>query len=207
MLKIIGRKTSSNVQKVLWACAELGVKYERQDAGMQFGVTNTPDYIAMNPNRLVPTIVEDGFVLWESNSIVRYLAMKHGTGTLCPADLKIRASAERWMDWQLTTMGPAFGPMFHGLVRTAPEKRDHGAIEKSRANAESKFEILDSYLARSQFLAGEQFSFGDIPLGIYAYRWYTFEGIERKDLKNVRRWYEELTRRPGFREHIMIGLS
>lgn len=207
MLKIIGRKTSSNVQKVLWACAEMGVKFERQDAGMRFGVTNTPEYIAMNPNKLVPTIIEDGFVLWESNSIVRYLAQKHGMGTLCPSDLKVRASAERWMDWQLTTLGPAFTPMFHGLVRTPPEKRDAQAIEKSRANTETKLEIMDSYLAKTKFMAGEQFSFGDIPVGIYVYRWYAFEGIARKDLKNVKRWYDELCKRPGFKEHIMIGLS
>jgi glutathione S-transferase len=207
MLKIIGRTTSSNVQKVLWACAELGVKFERQDAGMHFGVTNTPEYIAMNPNKLVPTIVEDGFVLWESNSIVRYLAQKHGMGKLCPSDLQTRASAERWMDWQLTTMGPAFTPMFHGLVRTPPEKRDAQAIEKSRANAETKFEIMESYLSKTKFLGGDAFSFGDIPLGIYAYRWYAFEGIQRKDLKNLKRWYDALCQRPGFKEHVMIGLG
>ena len=207
MLKIIGRKTSSNVQKVLWACAEMGVKFERQDAGMQFGVTNTPEYIAMNPNKLVPTIIDDGFILWESNSIVRYLAQKHGMGTLCPTDLKVRASAERWMDWQLSTMGSAFSPMFHGLVRTPPDKRDPQAIEKSRANTETKFEIMDSYLGKTRFLGGDQFSFGDIPLGIYAYRWYAFEGIKRKDLKNLKRWYDDLCKRPGFKEHVMIGLG
>jgi glutathione S-transferase len=207
MLKIIGRKTSSNVQKVLWACGEMGVPYDRQDAGLQFGVVNTADYIAMNPNKLVPTIIEDGFVLWESNSIVRYLAMKHGVGTLCPTDLQLRASAERWMDWQLTTLLRAISPMFHGLIRTPPEKRDAAAIARSRDEAEEKFGIMDSYLAKTTYIAGNDFTFGDIPLGIHAYRWFTFEGIERKDLKNLKRWYDLLCQRPAFREHIMIGLS
>ena len=207
MLKIIGRKSSSNVQKVLWACAEMGVAYERQDAGLQFGVNNTPEYAAMNPNKLVPTIVEDGFILWESNSIVRYLAQKHGMGTLCPKDLRVRASAERWMDWQLTTLGPAFTPMFHGLVRTAPDKRNWEAINKSRDAAEQKCEILDSHLAKSKYLAGDDFSFGDIPCGIHVYRWFEFKEIERKDLPNLKRWFDLLCQRPAFKEHIMIGLS
>ena len=113
------------------------------------------------------TIVEDdGWSMWESNAITRYLAARHAPGTLYPNDLRQRASAERWMDWQLTTLGPAFTPMFHGLVRTPPEKRDAQAIEKSRANTETKLEIMDSYLAKSKFMAGEQFSFGDIVIGI-----------------------------------------
>ena len=132
MLKIIGRTSSSNVQKVLWACAELGIAYEREDAGREFGVVDTPEYAKLNPNRRVPTIVEDGFVLWESNSIVRYLAAKHGAGGLYPNDLRVRADAERWMDWQLSALGPAFTNIFHGLVREAPEKRNQDAISKSR---------------------------------------------------------------------------
>lgn len=207
MLKIWGRKNSLNVQKVLWACAEMEVAFEREDAGMQFGVTDTPAYVAMNPNRLVPTIDDDGFVLWESNSIVRYLAMKHGMGTLCPHDLQTRASAERWMDWQLTTMDPAFRALYLGLMRTAPERRDPDAIERSRVLSTAKFEILDAYLAKTRFLAGDAFSFGDIPLGIHAYRWYNLPGIERRKLSNVERWYAELCARPAYEEHVMIGLS
>lgn len=207
MLKIIGRRNSSNVQKVLWACGEMGVPYEREDAGLQYGVVNTPEYIALNPNRLVPTIIEDGFVLWESNSIVRYLAMKHGMGTLCPTDLRVRASAERWMDWQLTTMHRAITPLFHGLIRTPPEKRDAGAIARARDETEKVFQIMDDYLARTTYLAGDAFTFGDIPLGIHAYRWFSFEGIERREMKNLNRWYDLLCARPAFREHVMIGLS
>ena len=124
MLKILGRKNSSNVQKVLWCCDELGLAYEREDVGGSFGKNRDPEYLALNPNGLVPTIIDDGFVLWESNSIIRYLAAKHGRGTLYPEDLRARALAERWMDWQLSVLGPAIGPVFWGLIRTPPGKRD-----------------------------------------------------------------------------------
>ena len=128
MLTIWGRINSINVQKVLWCCAELGVAYERIDAGGSFGVSNTPEYLAMNPNGLVPTIKDDGFVLWESNVIVRYLAAKHGAGTLYPGDLRECAEADRWMDWQVTTLWMALRPLFFGYVRTPPEQRDAAAL-------------------------------------------------------------------------------
>ena len=130
MLKIWGRTTSSNVQKVMWAVGELGLAYERIDIGGPFGKNNEPAYLAMNPNGLVPTLEEDdGFLLWESNSIVRYLAAKHGPGKLEPKDLRAQASAGRWMDWQLSVAGPAITPVFWGLIRTPPEKRDPAAID------------------------------------------------------------------------------
>ena len=129
MLQIKGRDTSSNVMKVLWACTELGLEFERQDVGGTYGGNDTPEYRALNPNGLVPTIVEDdGFVLWESNSCVRYLAAKHDHGGLYPEDLKTRAGAERWMDWQVTTVSPAMVPVFRGMIRTPPEARDMAAI-------------------------------------------------------------------------------
>ena len=120
MLKIWGRKNSINVQKVLWCCAELGIKYDRIDAGMEHGVNNTPEYRAMNPNGTIPTIDDDGFVLWESHAIVRYLAAKHGAGTLWPADLKQRADSDRWMDWAHTFAREFQRPVFWALARTAP---------------------------------------------------------------------------------------
>ena len=134
MLKIWGRTNSVNVKKSLWAAEELGLKYERVDAGMQFGVNKTPEYLKMNPTGLVPTIEDDGFVLWESHSIVRYLAAKHGAGTLCPSDPGGRADAERWMDWAFTFQG-AMRNVFWGLIRTPPEKRDPKAIEEGRVNS------------------------------------------------------------------------
>src|SRR6266852_5561281 len=132
MIKIWGRNTSINVQKVMWAIDELGLARERIDVGGPFGKNNEPAYLAMNPNGLVPTLEEDDFVLWESNSVVRYLASKYGAGTLEPADLRARASASRWMDWQLTTTAPAIQPLFWGLIRTPPEKRDHAAINAAK---------------------------------------------------------------------------
>ncbi len=206
-MKIIGRKSSSNVQKVLWALAEMDVEYDREDAGREFGVVDTDAYAVLNPNRRVPTLVDGDFVLWESNAIVRHLAREHGLGTLHPDDAHALASAERWMDWQLTTLGPGFTNIFHGLVRDAPEKRNWDAIEKSRATTEANLEIVDAQLAKTKFLASDDFTMGDIPAGIYAYRWYAFEGIERKALPNVERWYAALQERPAFREFVMVGLG
>jgi len=207
MLKIIGRKSSSNVQKVLWACAELGVPYEREDAGREFGVVDTPAFQALNPNRRVPVMVEDGFVLWESNTIVRYLADRHGKGGLSPSDRLVRADAERWMDWQLSALGPAFTPLFHGLIRTPPDRRDAASIEKGRAATQAHLEMLDGALARRPFVAGDDFTFGDIPVGIYAYRWYALEGIERKPMPSLERWYERLQQRPGYRQFVMVAMG
>ena len=133
MIKIWGRKTSSNVQKVMWAVGEIGLPHERIDIGGQFGKNREPAYLAMNPNGLVPTLEEeDGYLLWESNTIVRYLAAKHRSSVLEPADLRTRANAGKWMDWQLAVAGPAITPVFWGLIRTPPEKRDHAAIEEGK---------------------------------------------------------------------------
>ncbi len=138
MIKIWGRNTSVNVQKVMWAVGELGLPHERIDVGGSFGKNNEPAYLAMNPNGLVPTLEEDGFVLWESNAIVRYLAAKYGAGTLEPSDMRARARASSWMDWQLTVAAPAVTPVFWGLVRTPPEKRDHAPIEARWAISRSR---------------------------------------------------------------------
>ena len=206
MLTIWGRANSINVQKVLWCCAELGLPYERIDAGGSFGVSNTPEYLAMNPNGLVPTISDDGFVLWESNVIVRYLAAKHGQGTLYPGDLKERAEAERWMDWQVTTLWAALRPLFFGYVRTPPEQRDAAALQAAQRSGEQALAILDCYLAGRAFVAGARFTMGDIPVGISVYRW-TALPISRPDVPNVTRWYKNLTERPGFQTQVMLPLS
>jgi len=202
MLKIIGRKTSSNVQKVLWTCGELGLPFEREDLGGPFGGNDKPEYRALNPNGRVPTIIDDGFVLWESNSCSRYLAAKHAYGTLYPEDLQARANGERWMDWQLTIVSPAMVPVFWGLVRTKPEDRDNDAIEAARQKLSGVMGILDAHLANSTYVAGKTFTVGDIPLGIAAYRWFNME-MKREHHPNLRRWYDLLTRRPPFQEHIM----
>ena len=208
MLTIYGRKSSSNVQKVLWCCGELVIAFNRIDMGRQFGGNKEPPYLAMNPNGLVPTIVEDdGFTLWESNSILRYLAKRYGPRDFYPADAKRAALGEQWMDWQLNSLNVAFTPMFHGLVREAPERRDHAAIERSRADTQRHLAMLDRHLQHSRFVAGDTFSVADIPAGIYAYRWHTFEGIVRDSLPAFERWYAELQTRPPFVEHVMVGLA
>jgi glutathione S-transferase len=206
VLKILGRKNSSNVQKVLWCCDELGLAYEREDVGGPFGKTREPAYLALNPNALIPTIIDDDFVLWESNTIIRYLAAKHGTGTLYPTDPRIRAKAERWMDWQLSVVVPAINPIFFGLIRTPPEKRDQAAITAARDKLAGAMTMLDAELGRTDFVAGDAFTVGDIPVGIMTYRWYTLE-IEREELPNLKRWYDRLTERPGFKKNVMIGLT
>src|ERR1700742_1930642 len=147
MLKIWGRNTSSNVQKVIWALAEMKLPFERIDVGGAFGKTKDPFYLAMNPNSLVPTLEEeDGFTLWESNSIIRYLAAKHNNRTLEPADLKTRALAQKWMDWQLSVMGPAITPVFWGLIRTPPEKRDANVIDAAKLKTIDAAKIMDTQL-------------------------------------------------------------
>lgn len=205
VLKILGRKTSSNVQKVMWCIGELGLKHERVDIGGPFGGNNEPKYLALNPMGLIPTMDEDGFVLWESNAIVRYLAGKHGAGSLMPSDLRRRAEAERWMDWQLSALGPAITPVFLGLIRTPPDKRDPAAIEAGRKRTAQMFAILDAHLAGRQYVAGDSLSVGDIALGIFAYRWFNFP-VERPEIKNVGAWYERLTRRPAFKQHVMLPI-
>ena len=184
MLKIWGRVNSVNVKKALWAAEELGLKYERIDAGMQFGVTKTPEYLAMNPNSLVPTIEDDGFVLWESHTIVRYLCAKHGMGMLCPSDLKARADAERWMDWAFTFQS-AMRAVFWGLIRTPAEKRDPKAIEEGRVQSHpAGARLWMTHLAEKPYAAGGAFTMGDIPIGCEVQR-YMRVPIERPKLPNA----------------------
>ena len=206
MLKIWGRTNSANVKKVLWCADELGVKYERQDAGLQFGVVNEPWYRKMNPNGLVPTIEDNGLVLWESNTIVRYLAATHGAGTLWPADPGARAASDKWMDWALSTLQSPYRDVFWGLVRTPPEKRDMDQIEAARQKCSVLFGIVDAALEGKRFLNGEQLTIGDIPLGCFAYGWDAVP-IERPAMKNLDAWYQRLGERPAYRRHVMLPLS
>ena len=206
MLTIWGRANSINVQKVLFCCEELGLPYRRIDAGGEFGATDSARYIAMNPNRLVPTIEDGAFQLWESNVIVRYLAQKHGLGTLCPEPIERRFDAERWMDWQATSLWPVLRPVFIGLIRTAPEQRDAAAIAGAAEQCARFMTMLDAQLAATPFVGGDTFTMGDIPVGVSAYRWYTLE-VPHPKLPNLERWYEGLTARPAFRKVVMLKLS
>ena len=208
MLKIWGRNTSSNVQKAMFAIGELGLAHQRIDIGGQFGKNREPPYLAMNPNGLVPTLEEDdGFQLWESNSIVRYLAAKHGAGTLEPADPHMRARAGQWMDWQLSVYGPAITPVFWGLIRMPPEQRDNKAIADGKVRTTAAVQILDAHFAKNAYAAGDVFSMGDIPMAVMSYR-YRELVPERPAFPNFERWYAAIASRPAFRDHVLsIPLS
>jgi len=205
VLKIWGRINSVNVKKALWAADELGLKYERIDAGLHFGVNKTPEYLKMNPTGLVPTIEDDGFVLWESHTVVRYLAAKHGMGSLCPSELRARADAERWMDWAFTFQG-AMRNVFWGLIRTPPEKRDPKAIEEGRKKSIELLAIPESVLSKQPYLSGSAFTMGDIPFGCELQR-YMRVPIERPTFPNVHAYFERLRERPAYRKHVDIPLS
>jgi glutathione S-transferase len=202
MLKVWGRKNSANVQKAMWAIGELGLAYERIDIAGAFGHNREAPYLALNPNGLVPTLEDGNLVLWESNSIVRYLARKHGQGTLEPADPGERAVASQWMDWQLTVLGPAIHTTFWGLVRTPPEKRDMAAIEASIAKTTAAIQILDAQLAKTAYVAGDTFSMGDIPVGVFGYRFHSLVKV-RPPLPNFERWFAAISKRPAFYDHIL----
>ena len=206
MLKIWGRANSINVQKVLWCCAELNIKYDRIDAGMQFGVNNTPEYLAMNPNGLVPTVNHDGFVLWESHAILRYLCGLHGLGTLWPGTPRAFANADRWLEWYNTTLWINLRPVFWNLVRIAPEKRDMPLVNESVQKLNANWRIADTHLASNRYFGGENFTMGDIPLGVAAFRWFNLP-IERDSLRNIEAWYHGICERPAFKQHCMAPLT
>jgi glutathione S-transferase len=205
MLKIWGRATSSNVQKVLWCCAELGLPFERVDLGGPFGGNRDPEYLRLNPNGLVPTVIDGDLVMWESNTICRYLASTRSGGErLYPLDPTARTHVERWMDWQLSSVGPPMGQLLFGLIRTKPEARDAAAIEAARRHAIAAWTIAEDALQDRPYFAGQSLSLAEIVLGTQIYRWFTF-AIERPELPNLRAWYERLRQRSGFKTHIEIA--
>jgi glutathione S-transferase len=206
MLKIWGRTTSSNVQKVLWCCAELDIAYERVDWGGPFGGNDDPAYRRLNPNGRVPTVEDDGLVIWESNTICRYLCATRGGERLYPGDPRARTQVERWMDWQLATPGGPMGTLLQQLYRTKPEARDQKAIEAARQQAIVAWRIAEGALEGRPYLAGSELTLAEITLGTLVYRWYVFP-LERPELKNVRAWYERMRERPAFKKHIEIPIS
>ncbi len=186
---------------------ECGLKYEREDVGGAFGGNDQKWYLDMNPIGVVPTIDDGGRIIWESNSAVRYLAAKYAAGSLWPADPGLRSEADRWMDWQLSTIAEPMRIVFWGLIRTPPEKRDMAAIKKAdRGGRQTVRPPRCRTLANRRYVAGDHFTIGDIPVGCFIHRWYALE-IERPDLKNVRAWYERLMTRSAYAKHIMIKLT
>lgn len=206
MLRIWGRISSINVQKVVWCADEIGLQYERIDAGGSFGRTKTAEYLAMNPNSLVPTIDEDGFILYESNAIVRYLAGKHSPDALWPTDLRKRADVDRWMEWLSTSFVPSMRDAFWQLIRTPEAQRDMKAVEKSRADSERLSAILDAQLANRRHVTDHGFTAADIVIGCAAHRWLLLP-FERPARPNLQRWYDEIRSRPGARQVTSLALS
>ena len=214
MLTIWGRPTSARTQKVLWALAETGIEFEMilasgtmgpngsVDKGNEpYGVVDTPEYLAMNPNGTVPTIKDGDFTLWESNSVIQYLAMKYAPEPLFGDDLETFASASRWMDWEGNMFLPHQHTLVMHLVRLPPEERDPAQVEGARQALLRPLKIIDSQLAKTSFISGERFTMGDIPIGIRVHRWFLFD-LETPEFPNLTRWYEVIRQRPGFLEHI-----
>jgi glutathione S-transferase len=206
-IRIWGRTTSSNVKKVLWLADELKLTYERIGADSKFGEIDTPAYRALNPNVRVPTLEDGDYVLWESNSIMRYLCMKYGGEVFYPADPAVRANIDRWLDWQLSTVIPVDVPVFWGTIRTPVEKHDKAAIVKGTEKLVAVWKILDTELAKRDYAAGGNFSIADIALGILAYRVFANPFIERPDLPHLAAWIERLRPRPAFKKWVDVPLE
>ncbi|WP_268797254.1 glutathione S-transferase family protein [Pseudomonas huanghezhanensis] len=207
MLKIWGRKNSSNVRKVLWIAEELGLSYESLNAGGAFGINDQPEYLAKNPNGVVPMIEDGDFVLWESNSIVRYLAAQHAPDSaLYPSDPKVRASAEKWMDWTTSTFAGPFRSVFWGVLRTPAEQQDWVQINGAIKTVQQLLIVVDDALAAQPYLSGEQLGMGDIPLGSFIYAWFEMP-IERPAMHHLQAWYERLKQRPAYQKTVMTALT
>ena len=205
MLKIWGRINSVNVKKAVWAIEELKLPYERIDAGMAFGINKTPEYLKMNPMGLVPVIDDDGFILWESHAIARYLAAKHGKGSLAPSDPRTHADADRWMDWA-STFAAGLRNAFWGLIRTPAEKRDQKAIDEALKRSEELARVFDGAMAGKDYVAGKAFTMGDIPVGCHMQIWLNLP-VERPKLPNLEAWYARLQQRPAFKKVVDLPLS
>jgi glutathione S-transferase len=203
---IWGRTTSSNVMKVLWGLVELDLPFERTDAGGAFGRTDTPEYRAMNPTGLVPTLQEGSFALWESNAILRYLAHAHGgTSPLWPAAPQARGSIDRWMDAQQTVLNRPMSQVFWGLVRTPADQRDLAAIAAAIEETAKAWRIIEPALSRHDYIAGPAFTLCDIPWGVHAHRWFGMDylGLSRPELPALRVWYDRLCQRRGYQQHVV----
>jgi glutathione S-transferase len=206
MLRIWGRTNSINVQKVMWAVGEVGRPHERIDVGGAFGGLDSAEYRALNANGRIPTIEDDGVVVWESNACVRYLAARYSADGLWPEDPVARAGADMWMDWQQTTLLTDMTTVFWGLVRTPEAERDHVAIEAAAGRLGGLWRRLDNHLAGRRYVAGDHFTMGDIPVGAACYRYYQL-AIERPKLAAIEAWYGRLQQRKPYRTHVMLPLT
>jgi glutathione S-transferase len=206
MLRLWGRATSMNVQKVIWALGEIGIAYERIDVGGRFGGLDSESYRALNPNRRIPTLEDDGVVVWESNAVVRYLCARYSEGVFWDQDPGKRARVDQWMDWMQTTLGPDFFAVFFAVVRTPPAQQDRKAISGLLTALAERYRLLDEQLEGKRFLTGDQLSMADIVIGATLYRYYEME-IDRPPLKRLAGWYERLGERPAYRNSVMTSFE
>jgi glutathione S-transferase len=205
MLQILGKITSINVRKVLWTCAELNLPFEQEDWGAGFRSTHTPEFLALNPNAMVPVIRDGDFVLWESNSIIRYLASRHGGAHLYPTDPHVRARIDQWIDWQAAELNRAWSYAFLALVRKSPDHQDAKSIEASSVNWAKHIGILNRQLELTgAYVAGAEFSLADIPIGLSVNRWFSTP-LHHPDFPAVAAYFERLANRPGFLDHCRNG--
>lgn len=205
MLKILGKASSINVRKVLWTCTELGIAFDREDWGAGFQSTSQPGFTALNPNAMVPVIVDDGFVLWESNTICRYLCNKTQDGALLPSAPQARARVEQWMDWQATELNNAWRYAFMGIARGSPAHSDQAQIAASIANWNRHIGILDRQLAAAgPYAAGAHFSLADVVLGLSVHRWMAMP-MERPPYPAIAAYHQRLCERPGFLTYGLNG--
>ncbi len=205
-LKVYGRPNSINVQKAMWCIGELGLEAERLDIGGAFGGNDQDWYLALNPNGKIPVLDDNGVIIWESHSIVRYLAARYGDGGIWPSDPAERALADRWMDWMLGTLTPEFTPLFWQLIRTPEDEQSQEIIDKQAESVADLFGLVDNHLADREFIAGGVLSIGDFPIGAAAYRWYGLP-VDHRDYRQLRRYYEGLKGRDVFRENVMIPIT
>jgi glutathione S-transferase len=206
MLRIWGRNNSINVQKVMWCVGELGLVHERIDAGREFGRNKEDWFLKMNPNGLVPVIDDRGFVLWESNAIVRYLAETYDHGGRCPSDSKQRAQAGQWMDWATTILGAPMTAAFWQLIRTPEAERDMAAVAKTAETLAGAYTVLNRHLDSRLYMLGDRLTMADIPVGAFVHRWYALD-VPHPDLPSLRAWYQRLTEREAFQTHVMLPLT
>ncbi|OLF52692.1 glutathione S-transferase family protein [Pseudomonas chlororaphis] len=205
-LRILGRASSINVRKVLWTCEELALPYTREEWGSGFQSTHSPEFLQLNPNAQVPVLIDDAGVLWESNSICRYLTSKVAGQTLLPGEPRARALVEQWMDWQATELNPSWGYAFHALVRQNPDYQDPQRIAVGVRGWNDKMGLLEQQLAGSgAHVLGARFSLADIVLGLSVHRWM-MAPMERPDYPAVAAYYERLSERPGFLLHGRNGI-
>ena len=207
MLKILGRANSFNVRKVLWVCDEIGIPYQREDFGRGYSPTSTPEFLKLNPVGQVPTVIEDGFVMRESNCIVRYLAARHGAKELYPDDLRQRQRIEQWMDWVAYDVTHSLRGAFLGGQLREPPWNNEWFVAQGRKDLTHQMKLLDDHLSsQGPYMLGENFTLADLPVGLVVNRWFSLVGFEKPSYPALAAYYELLTERPAFRAHGRNGL-